>query len=170
MPYLLAVLLYLLMALFQRRFAEGLAAPMAVLLGVWLSHLTRSLPERRLLHGLLALALALPLVSHPNTVSSTLTRSDTGPHFLQTLSVERERGLRGLCAFLGTHGTDEEAVLAQWDLGHMIEWGATRPTGEMSRVCVAAILILLKFCVLRALPRAVLWRKTRCRGPTRPRL
>ena len=128
MPYLLAVLLYLLMALFQRRFAEGLAAPMAVLLGVWLSHLTRSLPERRLLHGLLALALALPLVSHPNTVSSTLSRSDTGPHFLQTLSVERERGLRGLCAFLGTHGTDEEAVLAQWDLGHMIEWGATRPT------------------------------------------
>jgi hypothetical protein len=128
MPYLLAVLLYLLMALFQRRFAEGLAAPMAVLLGVWLSHLTRSLPERRLLHGLLALALALPLVSHLNIVSSTLSRSDIGPHFLQTLSVERERGLRGLCAFLGTHGTEEEAVLAQWDLGHMIEWGAKRPT------------------------------------------
>jgi hypothetical protein len=42
--------------------------------------------------------------------------------------VERERGLRGLCAWLGTHGTDEEAVMAQWDLGHMIEWGAARPT------------------------------------------
>jgi asparagine N-glycosylation enzyme membrane subunit Stt3 len=128
LPYLLAVLLYLLLALFQRRFAEGLAAPMAVLLGVWLAHLTRSLPQRRLPHVLLALAVALPLVSHPGTVSSTLSRSSAGARFPQTLSVERERGLRGLCAWLGTHGTDEEAVLAQWDLGHMIEWGAARPT------------------------------------------
>ncbi len=128
LPYLPAVLLYLLMALFQRRFAEGLAAPMAVLLGVWLGHLTRSLPARRLPHALLALALALPLVTHTATVSSTLSRSTAASRFPQTLTVERERGLRGLCAWLGTHGTDEEAVLAQWDLGHMIEWGAGRPT------------------------------------------
>lgn len=128
LPYLVAVLLYLLMALFQRRFAEGLTAPMAVLLGVWLGHLTCSMPARRLPYGLLALAVALPLLSHVRTVSSTLSRSTAGSRFPQTLSVERERGLRDLCAWLGTHGSDEQAVLAQWDLGHMIEWGAGRPT------------------------------------------
>ena len=45
----------------QRRFAEGLAAPMAVLLGVWFAHLARGLSARRAHLTLASLALTLPL-------------------------------------------------------------------------------------------------------------
>jgi asparagine N-glycosylation enzyme membrane subunit Stt3 len=128
LPFLLATVLYLALALVQRRFAEGLAAPMAVLLGVWFAHLARGLSARRAHLTLASLALTLPLLAHAGTAASTWSRSTTASRFPQTLAVQRERGLRGLCDWLRTHGAAHEAVLAQWDLGHMIEWGAARPT------------------------------------------
>ncbi len=128
LPYLLASLLLLAMALFQRRFAEGLAAPMAILLGVWFAHMTRGLSARRAPMILFALASGLPMLAQPGTVASTWSRSLSPYRYPRSPAKERERGLRILCSWLRTHGTPDEAVLAQWDLGHMIEWAAGRPT------------------------------------------
>lgn len=130
LPWLVAVPALAAMAVAQRRFGDALGAPMAVLLG-WgwgrIATRARRLPSVALLAGAtVVLAVALS----PGPARTAWARSVRGLTFVETPALARERGLRELCRWLREHtaGDGSWSVLAQWDLGHLIEWAARRPT------------------------------------------
>lgn len=144
-PWLVATPLLVAQALLQRRFADACVGPAAVVLGAGFAcaarRLARGLPRfgprgpalapRRtaLVFGLGALgALAL----QPGTVRASVARAlERG----RPEAPERTRARlhRRLFEWVRAHtpapgAPPEYSVLAQWDLGHAIEWAARRPT------------------------------------------
>jgi len=142
LPWVTTLPVLLLFALLQRRFAEGLVAPMAVLLGSFLAAEVLARVGRPQLRTAATVALALLAVAaNPSTLDSTLARGriadpELAPFVTGTDMARRQRAQAALLATLrGAAGDpgrpfDEpsRAVLAEWDLGHAIEWRAERPT------------------------------------------
>lgn len=110
------------MAYLQRRFAEGLAAPAAVVLAVGLCRLVSS--ERA---GALTLLGVLAVAAHPGVVRTTWNRCVGGVLWYESTRLVEARSLRAACLWLREQ-PQAGAVLAQWDHGHLIEWAARRPT------------------------------------------
>ena len=139
LPWLVATPVLLVLALLQRRFGDGLAAPLAVLLGWGAAQLVavRAARARPVSFakpgslvrpvGILALALVLPVLSNHARAALTWSRTIDGPEFLDTVFTRRERANRELVRWLRDR-EPQGSVLAQWDLGHLIEWVARRPT------------------------------------------
>ena len=158
LPWVISLPVLLLFALLQRRFAEGLTAPMAVLLGSVLSAtvLTRLGRAELRLAGALGLGL-LAIAANPSTVNGVLSRGRTAdpelaPFVTWTDMARRQRAQAALLQAMRDDAPRSEplpveplpsdplrsdfppsdplplGVLAEWDLGHSIEWRAERPT------------------------------------------
>jgi|GEM_PF-504754 len=158
LPWVISLPVLLLFALLQRRFAEGLTAPMAVLLGSVLSAtvLTRLERAELRLAGALGLGL-LAIAANPSTVNGVLSRGRTAdpelaPFVTWTDMARRQRAQAALLQAMRDDAPRSEplpveplpsdplrsdfppsdplplGVLAEWDLGHSIEWRAERPT------------------------------------------
>ena len=128
-PWIVVLPALLGMACLQRRFAEGASAPLAVVLGVAYGTSVVPLLRRfgRAAPGLVALLLAS--AAHPDTAWRAWERTRLGAWLVETEASARHRALRELVAGLGEDEPRESrAVLAEWDLGHLIEWVAARPT------------------------------------------
>lgn len=124
LPWVVAVPPMALQAAQQARFADALAAPAAVTLA-WAGGAL----ARRLLPGRGPAVRALPLVA-----LAALAQLSALGHLAETDPARapeerRDRARRGLCEWIAEHapGTGE-AVLANWSLGHELEWAAQRPT------------------------------------------
>jgi len=142
LPWITTLPVLLLFALLQRRFAEGLVPPMAVLLGTFVAVETLSRIGRPQLRTAATVALALlAIAANPGTLDSTLARGRVEDPALAPFvtSTDMARRQRAQAALLETLRGDAEdpgqpladrprAVLAEWDLGHAIEWRAERPT------------------------------------------
>jgi hypothetical protein len=138
MPSLLPLLAVLpvavIAALLQKRFAESLAAPMAVALGTWLAGgMLAAWSRRRKSLPIIALSVVLGAVLaaalHPWTLGNTrrfLQReAQTQLAFPNTSpKVMKEAALARFLLNLRTDEVPSPTVLAHWDLGHAIEWRA----------------------------------------------
>jgi len=123
LPWVVAVAVTGLGALFQQRFAEALAAPLAVVVGAAVA----ALWERRGAQlGALALCAAL---AHVGTLRATAGRL-AGPRSVTTEVTARHAALARLAGSLRAAQAGEPlgAVLAEWDHGHALEWWCEAPT------------------------------------------
>lgn len=125
-PWVVAALVLLPMALTQRRFSDALAAPMGVTLGVAALHFV---PRRWHAVGAgLAFVLA-SAAQFPSARSAWRSLSaGRGEHIggpTDGAVAEREA-----MAWIASHtdGSDAWSVLAHWDRGHTIEWAARAPS------------------------------------------
>ncbi len=140
LPWLVVVPPMLLQALAQRRFADALALPQAVMLG-W--GLAQVLPGRASLARLSRLTAGLPRAIVGPALVLGVVGSSWGavvqPIGAQVLGGERPAltpakvrsiGMRLALEWLREHSPEdgEYSVLAQWANGHAIEWVAARPT------------------------------------------
>ena len=133
-PLLIAVPLLLLQALAQRRFAEPLAAPLALLVAWTLVEVLRSrpklLPRPAALQGLAVIGFAL--LMQASTVVHVVNRA--GSSRFDPVQAAERRVLEWLATAadappLGPgDGLARAPVLAGWDLGHALEWVAQRPS------------------------------------------
>jgi dolichyl-diphosphooligosaccharide--protein glycosyltransferase len=119
-------------ALQQRRFADALAMPLAVLLAWFLAVLLRrwiGSERTRVAWPVYAGALVLACVGQWGTCART-ARNRLHPVASTNPRRDRDLGLRLLLDWLREQGAPERdgAVLANWDLGHGIEWIADRPS------------------------------------------
>ena len=128
LPWAIAFPVFVSQALSQRRFANALALPLAVLIGTLLARRTLRIPRPIVL----VLALAIPLVSFGPQRLWERVRIGYGTveSFWGPPRADFALGDRMLFEWLRTentagHGT---AVMAYWDGGHAIEWIAGRPS------------------------------------------
>lgn len=135
LPWLVAVPPLAVLAIAQRRFADGLAGPMAVVLGWGVARLVSALEARRATGRpvVWAVLVLLPLLANPSPVRTSWARLVHGADFVETPALARQRGERALFDWLREHTREPGdppgwSVLAQWDLGHGIEWAGARPT------------------------------------------
>lgn len=117
LPWVVSVPLLAIQAAAQMRFADGLAMPMAVLLG-WGAAQVR-LP-RVPAPATAALAFLATCAVQWHGLVGTARLATTAP-------LEHRIALRELLDWLRTHTPEDSAVLAHWDRGHPIEWAAGRP-------------------------------------------
>lgn len=126
LPWVVAVPPLLAQALAQRRFADALAVPMAVLLGWGFARLARRAPAALIAPAGLALAVLAQLPSLGSVIEArdTSTRWKVGTHEDHIL------GERRLFEWLREHTSEggDYSVLCHWDRGHAIEWIAWRPS------------------------------------------
>jgi hypothetical protein len=124
LPWVVAIPPMALQAAQQARFADALSVPAAVTLA-WggaalLARLRPGAPP--LLRGALLLAAAL-------AVQTPTLRVLAGPDPTAAAELRRNRARRELCEWIARNTPDTgEAVLANWSLGHELEWAARRPT------------------------------------------
>jgi asparagine N-glycosylation enzyme membrane subunit Stt3 len=150
-PFFIAAPLLAVQAFAQRRFADPLAAPLAILIAWWLVHMwgRLRLPQRNVAFGLAIAALLGVGLQMPTAI-----------YAFQRAGVSRiddqKSAERSLFEWLGARedlplgeaarpgGVDpnlnpiapggenaldtKQAVMAAWDFGHVIEWAAQRPT------------------------------------------
>lgn len=124
LPWILCLPPFALQAAGQVRFADALALPAAVVLAWAAAAAVRALrPTASALWLAPALAV-LAVASQPATRAQLFAPAD-GPR----PDWRRERARRALCTWIHERTPDtREAVLANWNLGHEIEWAAERPT------------------------------------------
>ncbi|MEM9380053.1 MAG: hypothetical protein AAGB93_08885 [Planctomycetota bacterium] len=139
LPWVTTLPVVLVLAALQRRFSEAAAAPLAVLLaalvaGWFVSRLGSERATRPAARAAVLLGLAVASVgAHPwtlrNTWSRLRIRTETGERFVtSTPTARRQRALAELLHDIGRDPGARGGVLAEWDLGHAIEWRAGRPT------------------------------------------
>ncbi len=127
LPWLVALPALAGMALVQRRFAEGLAAPAAWTLGLFAAGALEALSRPHLRRALAPLLVFAAVAAHPGVVRTSWNRARVGLYWYDSPRLAEERAEREACRWLAER-EGEGAVLAQWDLGHLIEWVAARPT------------------------------------------
>jgi len=135
LPWVVAVPILFVQAARQARFADALAAPMAVVLAVGTAQLLRRSGEfRRRLDRVPSLALGLLAVlaavaGQALAVASTARRL-TGEPTAPGIVTKSQRAMRLACEWLRKNAPSDtgESVLAFWDGGHVIEWAADRPS------------------------------------------
>lgn len=130
LPWMALVPVLVTMALVQRRFSEGASGPLAVLLAAGFVIGLSSWTSRRPLRFVpFLLALLFPPLSNPSVVERVRARLEHEVSLVETPTLARQRALRELMERQRPEpGRSSGAVLAEWDLGHLIEWGAERPT------------------------------------------
>jgi asparagine N-glycosylation enzyme membrane subunit Stt3 len=115
-------------ALVQRRFAEVLGVPLAVVLGIAAGALcveaSRSLRTRPALAA--AVGLVLGALGQWPVVRHTIARTRAGQHVAVGPALDDQRSTRALLHWIQDSTPAGSAVLAAWDLGHAIEWVAGR--------------------------------------------
>jgi asparagine N-glycosylation enzyme membrane subunit Stt3 len=136
--WVVAVAGLLVQALLQRRFADALAMPMASLLGWGAARFAASLAARitsarlreRVVELVAPLALGLLAISMHWTgvVGQTLATAEVAAG-----EAHEEQGAlaaREMAEWVRSHSpeTRDYCVLANWGSGHLIEWGADRPS------------------------------------------
>lgn len=128
LPWVVALPVLGVQAALQARFADSLAAPLAVGVGALGLCLPRTSRRATWAAVLLALPLAL-LAQAPSATATWRIATAEGPVRGGPL-VRRARALRSMLAWLreNTPATRDYAVLAAWQHGHAIEWAAERPT------------------------------------------
>ncbi len=133
-PWIGAALVFVPLAFMQKRFAEAASLPCALLGGLFLARVAESTPRLRVSGLARALALAvLAVLANPIVGATTLRALPTLGAIAETEERALHRGERALCSWLAEHtpppgDPPAYSVLAQWDLGHLIEWAAVRPT------------------------------------------
>jgi len=140
LPWVLAVVLLAVAAALQRRFAEVLAGPLAVLLGWFVGALwsrrgpgsvgAGSVGEGSVGEGgpWFAVAAAIFACSHFGTLRATSARW-RAPRYVVTETGAAHQALAEVLAPLRSLPAEARgAVLAEWDQGHTIEWCGDVPT------------------------------------------
>jgi len=121
-PWLAAVATLAVAAALQRRFAEALAAPLAVLCAWFIGHVWRTRGAR------FGAALLILSALHLGTLRATLARLD-GPRFVTNESALQHDAIADVLAPLRALPPEaRRGVLAEWDHGHAIEWWGAAPT------------------------------------------
>jgi len=134
LPFVVAFPIFVVQALTQRRFADVLALPLAVLIGTALAHVTRSWQRGSLGRRALAwgLALVVPLVSFGplRLVERVRIGYGSAEAFWGPPRTDYALGDRMLYEWLRAYSVagHGSGVLAYWDDGHTIEWVADRPS------------------------------------------
>jgi asparagine N-glycosylation enzyme membrane subunit Stt3 len=138
-PFLVAVPLLALQAFAQRRFADALAAPLAILVAWalvrWWPRLRlprRSLPAALAVAAVFAIGLQAPSVIHAarRAGESRLDDVKSAERLLFEWLGARSDQPQGDAARSADGFPVERrgAVMAAWDFGHVIEWAARRPS------------------------------------------
>jgi hypothetical protein len=128
LPWVVATPPLVWLALEQRRFAEALAVPLAVLLG-WGAACAFGRARGGARHALVVLALVAPVAAHPRVARLTVARLARGAAFEETDELAHQRSVRAACEWIGARpGEQAPRVLAEWDVGHALEWGAGAAT------------------------------------------
>lgn len=131
LPWVAAAAALLPQALAQRRFADPLSLPMAVLLGWGFARALELVQQRwhRVRGGAaVPLALGLALVLQAPALSRSADRLLHRAEDRSSASVWRQGAWRLLAEWLREREPAGAAVLASWDQGHLLEWTARRPT------------------------------------------
>ncbi len=124
LPWIVCLPPFALQAAGQVRFADALALPAAVALAWAAVTAVRALRPSASALWLVPLLAALAVAANPGTLEQLSAPTD-GPR----PDWRRERARRALCTWIRERTPDTgEAVLANWNLGHEIEWAAERPT------------------------------------------
>jgi len=138
-PLVVAVPLLAVQAGAQARFADALSMSMAVLLAWALVQLGRSCTSRfaarndgavRVIpHLALPLMLGLALAAQSGSVRPTLERWHAHG-YTPRATPRRAAAVRSMIEWIRTQtpGDGDYSVLANWNQGHAIEWGANRPS------------------------------------------
>ncbi|MCP4093507.1 MAG: hypothetical protein GY747_08660 [Planctomycetes bacterium] len=126
-PLMIAVPLMVIQAFAQRRFADSLAAPLAILVAWWLvqSWPRLRLPQRNL--GMrLGLAAVLAIALQAPTVIYAVQRAG------ESRQDDQKSAERLVFEWIGSQNEqppeERGSVMAAWDFGHVIEWAAQRPS------------------------------------------
>ncbi len=136
LPLLLTLPVCIIAAWLQRRFAESLAGPLAIGLGVWVGVIAGAVESGRekagskgrlgaiaLLAGVLALCLNSTAVS--NIFKYRARAEASGGAFSNASPIaQREAELAAFLTGVRSEVESPPAMLAHWDLGHAIEWRA----------------------------------------------
>jgi hypothetical protein len=121
-PWLAAVVTLAVAAALQRRFAEALAAPLAVLCAWFIGHVWQARGARA---GAVLLVLS---ALHLGTLRATLARL-AGPRFVTNESALQHGAVAAVLAPLRDLPPEaRRGVLAEWDHGHALEWWGAAPT------------------------------------------
>lgn len=130
LPWVLAVLVLGVAAVYQRRFAEGLAAPLAVLVGWFVATLVGHVLRRRGARagGVVALLAGSLALAHVGTLRATRARLPA-PRFVRTdTAAAHDAVAETLGTLRACDPLEPRGVLAEWDHGHAIEWWAEAPS------------------------------------------
>ncbi|MFT4537798.1 MAG: asparagine N-glycosylation enzyme membrane subunit Stt3 [Planctomycetota bacterium] len=146
-PMCVAAPVLLALAVMQRRFGDPWAGPGAVLIAIgvvgFAQRISLRRPSKKVLSALVSVGLVMVGAGHVATVRETVRRARYGTN-IDTTERDFQRGMRESLRWLraqapaadASSGEDADpsatriadGVLAQWDLGHSIEWVANRPT------------------------------------------
>jgi len=126
LPWVVATAILLPQALLQRRFADLLAVPMAVVLG-WGA--TRLVQHRAPRMGAAAVVLLAFLAQLPSVLNTSQWLESSNFEWVGT-EMDPVVGERRSFEWIRAHraGAGEAAVLSHWDRGHTIEWAAACPS------------------------------------------
>lgn len=127
-PFAVAALVGALQATRQMRFADVLAPLVALLVGVLAAALCERLPARRRAGVGIALALSvLALAANAPALARVARRLAPGGPGALAAEAPARVAAREACEWLRTVD-GPGAVLSSWRFGHVIEWGAERPS------------------------------------------
>ncbi len=131
LPWVVVFPAFLAQALAQRRFADSLALPLAVVLAWGLASLAAAGAGRRLSRSALAAASVIVVaLSHwSGTLRPLFAELSAGERATPSIVEARSIGMRLACEWLRDRTPPGDySVLAQWGHGHAIECVAERPT------------------------------------------
>jgi len=125
-PWILAAAWLVGWALVQRRFADPLAAPMWVVLGLAAAQLAR--PRRAAVLGPVLCGLAA--LANAGSIASTWRAYSVPAPTPQQQSFDSVVGERNALEWIRARSSGDDAwsVLSHWDRGHVIEWVANAPS------------------------------------------
>ena len=118
LPWLVALPVFGVQALVQRRFADAAAVPMAVVLGWWLADLLCRVRPRPV--AAVAAAAAAALLQRPGRIG-TLDGFSNRAENRRDQETVRMNGMRAGYGWLRDHAAPGSSVMAHWDQGHAIE-------------------------------------------------
>ena len=129
--WIVALPVLIVQALVQRRFADALGPPLAVMVGVVLPVAMLQLRARvpRFSHlAAIAVSIALVLLANGSDAWQAARTIGRGSDFPRGPVVVESRAYRRHLEWLRERGPSDASVMALWEQGHPIEWAADRPS------------------------------------------